>query len=239
MEQAVTAMWREMVTLPGTDLEAAARFVERLGFCTWAPVAGLPIPNLAEAMGESAWSVMTHTWTWKDDVHLERRLYYAKIVKGQPSFITPEFLPDFVAALGGRGQEAERDPARLFLDGRLSRDAKLMFDVLTDHPRLATGELRRRAGLAGSGATSAAERGLLELQRRLLICKVDLSGRTRGTYSYIWDLAERFWPDAFKEARGTTVLAARGNIRARLRAFGIEPSPALEEKLLLWRPDRE
>ncbi|MEA2515144.1 MAG: hypothetical protein QOJ59_4633 [Thermomicrobiales bacterium] len=227
--------WRDGLRLPITDVADAAPFVEKLGFCTWAPVSGLGFPNLAEAMGETAWSVMVQTWFWKDDVHLEKRLYYAKIVRGQPSFIAPEFLPDFVAALGGRGREAERDPARLYLDGRLSREAKVVFDCLTDHPALSTGELRRRAGLAGKGATAAAERALLELQRRLLICKVDLTGRTRGTYSYVWDLAERFWPEEFAEARRTSVTAARANIRERLRAFGIEPTAALEARLFLWR----
>ena len=46
-------------------------------------------------------NVMEQTWLWKDDVHLEKRLYYGKIIRGQPSFIAPEFLPDFVAGLGG------------------------------------------------------------------------------------------------------------------------------------------
>jgi hypothetical protein len=68
-----------------------------------------------------------------------------------------------------------------------------------------------------------------------LICKVDLTGRTRGTYSYVWDLAERFWPEEFAEARRTPVVAARANIRERLRSFGIEPTAALEAKLFLWR----
>jgi hypothetical protein len=144
-------------------------------------------------------------------------------------------LPDFIAALGGPGQERERDPARLYLDGRLSREAKTIYDVLTQHPALSTGELRRRAGLAAKGATTAAERALVELQRRLIICKVDLTGRTRGTYSYVWDLADRFWPDAFVDARRTTVIAARANIRERLRTFGLEPTPALEARLFLWR----
>jgi len=228
------ASWRRGLTLPITDVNDAAGFIERLGFCTWGPVSGLDFPNLAEAMGETAWSVMEQTWFWKDDVHLEKRLYYGKIIRGQPSFIAPEFLPDFVAALGGRGHEAERDPARLYLDGRLTREAKVVFEVLTDQPALATAEVRRRAGLAGKGA-AAAERALLELQRRLLICKVDLTGRTRGTYSYVWDLAERFWPEEFAAARQTSVAAARGAIRERLRSFGIEPSAGLEWRLFLWR----
>jgi hypothetical protein len=85
-------------------------------------------------------------------------------------------------------------------------------------------------------SAAAAERALLELQRRFLICKVDLTGRTRGTYSYIWDLAERFWPDAFADARATAPSVARGRIRERLQAFDIASTAALEARLFLWPP---
>ena len=79
------------------------------------------------------------------------------------------------------------------------------------------------------------ERALVELQRRFLVCKVDLTGRTRGTYSYIWDLAERFWPEAFEAAAQIEPEAARERIRGRLRIIGIEAGTLLEQRLLLWR----
>ena len=50
----------------------------------------------------------------------------------------------------------------------------------------------------------ATQRALVELQHRFLVCKVDLTGWTRGTYSYVWDLAERFWPQAFVNAHQTS-----------------------------------
>ena len=53
----------------------------------------------------------------------------------------------------------------------------------------------RGASLSTRGMRAPTERALLELQRRFLICKVDVTGRTRGTYAYVWDLAERFWPE--------------------------------------------
>jgi uncharacterized protein YcaQ len=185
-------------------------------------------------MGETASSVLGRTWFWKDDLHLERRVHYGKIIKGAPSFIAPDYLPDFVAALAGRGHQHERDVAYLYQEGRLSNLARLIHESLSLQPAQPSRVLRRGKG-AGSG--TAWERALVELQRRFLICKVDLTGRTRGTYSYVWDLAERFWPDAFAEARGTAPMAARARIRARLREFGLTPSPALEDRLFLWKPD--
>ncbi|MBI3977834.1 MAG: hypothetical protein HY331_06585 [Chloroflexi bacterium] len=228
--------WRSMIPHPIEGPDDAAAFVAALGFCTWGPVPGLDFPNLAEAMGETAWSVLERTWYWKDDLHLERRLYYARVIRGQPSFIAPEYLPDFVAALGGRGLETERDPARLYLAGRLSHEARLIYEHLADHPALPTRDLRRGTGLRSKDRATATERGLIELQRRFLICKVDLTGRTRGTYSYVWDLAERFWPEAFEEARSVTPAAARARLRSRLAAFGLAPNPELETRLFVWKP---
>ncbi len=214
----------------------AAAFVATRGFCTWGPVSGLQFPNLAEAMGETASSVLGRTWFWKDDLHLARRLYYAKVIAGQPSFIAPDYLPDFIAALAGRGLTAERDPERLYEEGRLSRQARLIVEYLREHPRQPTRALRRGTGLYAKGLAADSERALLELQRRFLICKVGLTGRTRGTYSYIWDLAERFWPEAFADARRTAPAAARSRVRGRLQEFGLEPDVRLEARLFLWRP---
>jgi hypothetical protein len=227
--------WRQLVPEPIVTMDDAARFVTALGFCTWGPVPGLDFPNLAEAMGETASSVLDRTWFWKDDLHLERRIYYGKVIRGQPSFIDPALLPAFVAALGGAEQEVEREPANLFAAGRLAVEALTVYELLTEAGPLPTRALRRAAGLSQARQAAATERALLELQRRFLVCKADLTGRTRGTYSYVWDLAERVWPAAFQAARDLALEAARDQIRARLRQFGLTSGAALEARLFLWR----
>jgi hypothetical protein len=224
--------WRALLPGPIVDPDSATAFVDACGFCTAGPVPGIDLPNLADALNTTPFSVWYSAWGWKDDLHFEQRLYYARLVRSQPTFISPDYLADFIAALGGRGQEVERDPERLYSLGRLSREAFVLYRYLVDHPSQPSRELRARTGLRHSGP--AVERALLELQRRFLICKVDLTGRTRGTYSYIWDLAERFWPSAFDEARGTSPSIARGRIRERLHAFGVTSTPALEARLFLW-----
>ena len=226
--------WQALIPGPITGPEDAIAFVNACGFCTWGPVPRLSFPNLAEAMGETATSVLDRTWSWKDDLHFEQQLYYGKIIAGQPSFLAPDYLPDFISALAGRGLEQERDVNRLYFDGRLSGEAKAIYDWLLDHPAQPTRELRRGSRLGDPGKKMATERALVELQRRFLVCKVDVTGKTRGTYSYIWDLAERFWPQAFVDARHTTPLAARSNIRGQLREFGLLESPQLEQRLFLW-----
>jgi hypothetical protein len=224
-----TAGWHALITGP----DEALAFVSRCGFCTWGPVPRLSFPNLAEAMGETASSVLERTWSWKDDLHFAQQLYYGKIIAGQPSFLAPDYLPDFIAALAGRGLEHEREVTRLYFDGRLSGEARAIYDWLLDHPAQPTRELQRGTRL-GKTKKLATERALVELQRRFLVCKVDLTGRTRGTYSYVWDLAERFWPQAFVDARHTAPLAAQSNIRGQLQEFGLVSSPQLERYLFLW-----
>jgi hypothetical protein len=229
-----TVGWHALIPGPITGPEEALAFVSECGFCTWGPVPHLRFPDLAEAMGETASSVLERTWSWKDDLHFAQQLYYGKIIAGQPSFLAPDYLPDFIAALAGRGLERERDVTRLYFDGRLSGEAKTIYDWLLDHPAQPTRELRRGTRLGEKTKKLATERALVELQRRFLVCKVDLTGRTRGTYSYVWDLAERFWPQAFVDARHTAPSAARSKIRGQLHEFGMVPSPQLERHLFLW-----
>jgi hypothetical protein len=230
-----TTEWQTLIPRPIEGPDDAVAMIEQLGFCTWGPIPRLNFPNLADAMGETALSVLDHTWSWKDDLHFERRLYYGKIIGGQPSFLAPDFLPTFIAAIAGPGQEGERDYLQLFFDGRLSREARTIYEYLDEHSAQPTRALRRGAHLNEKNMKTTTERALMELQRRLLICKVDLTGRTRGTYSYIWDLAERFWPEAFEAAAQITPQEARERIRKQLHIFGIEPDAVLEQRLFLWR----
>jgi hypothetical protein len=232
MKEAV--QWHTLITGPIKEPDEAIRFVNECGFCTWGPLPRLPFPNLAEAMGETATSVLERTWFWKDDLHFAQQLYYGKIIGGQPSFIAPDYLPDFIAALAGQDLEQERDVNRLYFDGRLSGEAKTIYEFLLEHPAQPTRQLRCGTRLGEASKKLATERALVELQRRFLICKVDLTGRTRGTYSYVWDLAERFWPEAFADARRTSPTAARSTIRGQLHTFGITPNPKMENQLFLW-----
>ena len=120
--------WHALITGPIAGPEEALAFVTGCGFCTWGPVPRMTFPNLAEAMGETATSVLERTWVWKDDLHFAQQLYYGKIIAGQPSFLAPDYLPDFIAALAGRGLEHERDVTRLYFDGRLSGEARAIYE---------------------------------------------------------------------------------------------------------------
>jgi hypothetical protein len=185
------AGWHALIPGPITGPEAPA-FVSGCGFCTWMSVPRLSFPNLAEAMGETATSVLDRTWSWKDELHFEQQLFFGKSIAGQQSYLAPDYLPDFIAAWARPGLEHERDVTRLHFDGRLSGEARAIYEWLLDHPAQPTQELRRGSKLGDTSKKLVTERVLVELQRRFLVCKVDLTSRTGRAYSYIWDLAERF-----------------------------------------------
>jgi hypothetical protein len=247
--------WRSLIPRPVREPEDAVAFVEAVGFCTWLPVPGLDLPNLGEALAPEAGgpahhgtdesgatparvdanAVFERTWFWKDDLHLERRLYYALIIRGQPSFIAKDVLPDFIAGLGSAGESIERDPGQLLQAGRVSLPAAVIHEFLLEYGAKPSRELHRGTGIRARTSHAQIVRAIIELQRRFVICKVGLTGRTRGLYSYLYDLAERFWPDAFAVAAETDRDDARDRIRARLRSVGIEPGRSLEERLFLWR----
>jgi hypothetical protein len=85
--------WHALIPGPITRPEEALAFINACSFCTWGPVPRLPFPNLAEAMGEMATSVLDRTWSWKDDLPFAQQLYYGKIIAGQPSFLAPDYRP--------------------------------------------------------------------------------------------------------------------------------------------------
>jgi hypothetical protein len=250
--------WRSLIPRPVREPDDAVAFVEKVGFCTWLPVPGLDLPNLGEALTPEAGGPAQHgidesnaslaqveanavferTWFWKDDLHLERRLYYALVIRGQPSFIATDVLPDFIAALGSAEASIERDPYQLLQAGRLSLPAAVIHEFLLEHGAQPSRELHRGTGIRARTTHAQVARAVIELQRRFVICKVGLTGRTRGLYSYLYDLAERFCPEAFAVASKTDREEARRRIRERLRSFGIEPDRAMEERLFLWSYNR-
>ncbi|WP_395138944.1 hypothetical protein, partial [Armatimonas sp.] len=59
---------------------------------------------------------------------------------------------------------------------------------------------------------------------------VGLTGRTRGTYGYLWGTCESFFPEAFKAASKLAVCDARQALAAHL-----DMPEARVGKLLRWQ----
>src|SRR5262249_27413760 len=129
----------------------------------------------------------------------------------------------------------ERDPRQLLGAGRVSLPAAVIHELLFEQGAQPSRELHRGTGIRARSSHNQVARAVVDLQRRFIILKVGLTGRTRGMYSYVYDLAERFWPDAFAAAAETDAEDARDRIRDRLGSFGLQPDRRIEERLFLWR----
>lgn len=195
-----------------SEPDDAVAFVDAVGFCTIDRPAKYAFPYLAAAFPGAPDGVLGRIWFWKDDLHVERRLYYTQLFGAQPGFIGLEWLPVCIAAFGEVADE-------LIYSGRISQAAREAYEILEAEGPLPSRELREKMGVE---ARQRSQSALLELERRFIITKTGLTGRERGTYGYILDLAERWVPDAFSQAGPLRREHALERILNRLRGWGIE-----------------
>ena len=197
--------------------EECVAYVNEVGLCAWRK--GTPLPSL-EAVTPWAESgdVMLHTWFWKDDLHIEKQLYYGQLWgAGVPVFASLALLPTLIAAQG------DCDPRDLYEQGRLSRVALTLYEHIERHGPTAKNRLPYPPNTSQTPP-------LVQLQQNFLLTKVGLTGRTRGTYGYLWGRCDTFYPDAFASAAQQTVAEARERVCAQLAL----PEKALT-RALRWR----
>jgi hypothetical protein len=217
------ADWRGRVT----DEESLVRFVDAVGCCAINALERYPqFPSVAVAMARP--DALWHAWWWKDDLHIAKRLYYTRLFGGRPGFISLAWLPAFIAANGAAADE-------LFLLGQVPAEVQRLYAVIDAHGPIAIRALKK---LLGPDERKAANAGLWELERRFLITKTALTGRERGTYGYVWDLLERWLPDAFPAADRLRRPAARTQIAEHLATLGVPVDDRLRTRVLRWGEER-
>ena len=200
------------------------RFVDAVGCCTRTPLAAYPdLPNQADALGEVPAGI-SDPWFWKDDLHIEKRLYYTRVFGGQPGFISNALLPMFVATNGAVFDE-------LLFDGQLTPEEQQVYRLIEGSGPIPIKELKR---LLTPDAKRAASRIIIDLDRAFLISKTGITGRTRGTYGYIWDLTERWIPEVLAAADLLGRKQAASLLRDHLSAFGVPPASPFYAKILGW-----
>jgi len=210
---------------PVVTPEGCLEYVERVGLCSWRRQDRLPagLPSLEEATPWSGPEVTLQTWFWKDDLHNERRLFYAPLLcpGDVPAFVSLPLLPALIAAQG------DSDPRTLYERGRLAHAALTVYEHIERHGPTATNALPWPAG--------SRTPYLAQLQRRFLLTKHSLTGRTRGTYGYRWCLCEEAFPESFREAAGLSVPGARARVVEHLRASGAaDMTHERAARLLRW-----
>ncbi len=179
-------------------------FINEVGFCFLFSSEGSEMPTLYEAiLGQpSEWSTQHDretgmAWRWKDELPVEKKCFYGKLLRGKPLLVSFAMFPYFYAISGNYGDLDQY--AEEYQDGKLSLAARLICDALLQHGALPTSELRRKANLAGKDNARAFERGLVELQVGMKITKTGISNANRWRYCYIYDLLPRWLPDQVQQ----------------------------------------
>lgn len=220
--------WREKWTGGVCTPEDFVRFVDAVGCCARTPLIAYPdFPNLAEVIGPVP-AGTSDPWFWKDDLHAEKRLYYTRVLGGEPTFISNSLLTAFVATNGAVYDE-------LVFEGLLTPEAQQIYKLIEASGPIPIKELKM---LLTPDAKRSSGRILIELDRVFLVTKTGITGRIRGTYGFIWDLVERWMPEVLQEADRLGRKQAAATIRESLSAFGISAGSPFYEKILRWLPDR-
>jgi hypothetical protein len=206
--------------------QQALEFINDVGFCFLFPAKGAEIPSLWEAICGETRALPRHhddrelgyAWRWKDDLPSRGLVLYGKLLRKKPMFISLELLPCFYALSENYGDL--EDYLVEYEDGKLTEEAKRVYEALLQHGALPTSHLRRKAGLGGKSNAARFDRAVLELQLGLKIVKTGISDANAWKYCYVYDLLLRRWPDlpnraqaiATDEARRTLLLTHLRNV---------------------------
>ncbi len=199
-------------------------FPEGVG-CLWEAVAGRPAPRWPRRSHHDAGIGLT--WELKDVLPARRQVYYGKLVKGRPMLVALDLFPAFYALV--RGRQRARDYRGEYEAGRLSITAKRIMDSLVRESPQYTRGLRAECFMLEPAKTREFERAMGELQQGLWIAKT--AERYEPTFSYRWDLLERWLPDGVGEGRRLKRSAALERLLSRYLAGAVYSTPALLARL--------
>jgi hypothetical protein len=225
-----------------TEDEALA-FLNDVGLCLLFSAKDVELPSLWGALCGEDRPLPNHhdsrelglAWHWKDTLPVAGKVLYGKFLRKKPVFVSLDLAPHFYALSPNYGDLVE-DYLLDYRDGRLSVEAKQVYEVLLEQGALPTSRLRRDAGLAGKSNASRFDRALAELQMDWRITKVAISDANRWGYCYVYDLLPRHFPEIVDTAQSISGWQARETIVLRYLQTVVAATPQEVSKLFGWQP---
>jgi uncharacterized protein YcaQ len=163
--------------------------------------------------------------------------------------IAMEVVPFFYALSENYGSP-EEDHVILYEQGRLTLEAKLVYQALLDEGPLDTITLKKVARLSSPENESRFNRALTDLQADFKIVPVGVSEAGSWKYAFIYDIATRKYPDLIEKTRFINEERARvkllelfllsmGAVQMHeiVKLFHWEPSVAAEALKVLMRDE--
>ncbi len=223
--------------------EEALDFLNDVALCLLFSAKGVELPSLWGALCGENRSLPNHhdsrelglAWRWKDTLPVAGRVLYGKFLRKRPVFVSLDLAPSFYALSPNYGNPAE-DYLEDYLDGRLTVEAKRVYEALLAQGALPTSRLRREAGLSGKANASRFDRALAELQMDFRITRVAISDANRWGYCYVYDLLPRHFPEVVTAAEAITGRLARETILLRFLRTVVAATPRGVCMLFGWQP---
>lgn len=192
----------------------AVDFVNRRGFVFFWPIRDIECPSLWTATAGDRPVADEHddpghvTWGWKDELLGARRWYYAKVLRKKSTMVSLHVAPYFYALTENYGSP-EDDYLTLYEQGRLSQEAKAVYEALLDNGPLHTIDLRNTTHMNSSESNGRFNKALLDLQADFKILPVGVAHAGAWNYAFIYDITARFYPELQDQAHEISEKSAR------------------------------
>jgi hypothetical protein len=226
-----------------TAVEQAVDFVNQRGFLAFWPIKGVILPSLWGAVAGDRPVPDEHddpghvSWGWKDSMLGKKVWYYARVIRHRNTFISLELAPYFYALTENYGSP-EEDYLDLYQRGRLTLEAKLVYEALLKEGPLDTIALRKAARLTSAESNTRFNRAMDELMVDFKILPVGVVDAGTWHYAYMHDLVPRHFPELPEKARFIQETEAR----AELITFYIRSAGAVQRKdiarIFGWGPEQ-
>lgn len=221
--------------------EEAVQFVNKRGYIFFWPISGITLPSLWGAVSGDRPVPNEHddpghvTWDWKDSILGKHIWFYGKILRKKATIISMEMAPYFYALTENYGSP-EEDYLTIYEQGRMTQEAKSVFEALLDKSPLDSIALRKSAHLTSQDSESRFNRALADLQNDFKIMPVGVVDAGSWHYSFAYDLVARHEPELIEKARFIGELDARRKIlEVYFHSVGLAQSRELA-KLFKWNP---
>lgn len=197
-----------------TSLDEAVSYINERGFIFFWPYKGYLFPSLWTAVAGDRPVADEHddpghvTWGWKDSLLGKRRVYYARVLRKRNTFLSLDLLPYFYALSPNYGSP-EEDYLIDYEAGKLTAEARAVYEALLDQGPLDTVALRKAARLTSKSSDTPFNRALEELQVTFRILPVGVAEAGAWNYAFIYDLVPRHYPELIERAHPISEWEAR------------------------------
>jgi len=209
-----------------TTQDEAITYVNQRGFIYFWPIKDVTLPSLWAAVAGDRPVPDQHddpghvTWGWKDALLPARAWYYAKVLRRKATLISLEVVSHFYALSENYG-EPEQDYLVQYDEGRLTVEAKTIYETLLTEGPLDTVSLRKLARMTSKASNAPFHRAMEMLQADFKILPIGIAQAGAWKYAFIYECVHRWYPDLPERARPIRQAEARAKLaELYLRSVG-------------------